>query len=153
MDTPPAPRPVVRLRPGADPRPIRYGMPWVWADEVVADRRTRALAPGTLAVLEDAERRPMGLVAVNMGSKIAARMLDPDPAATIDAAWFEARIAHAARLRAALYPAPFYRLVHAEADGLPGVVIDRFGDAAVIQPNAAWAEAHLPEIVAALQRA
>jgi 23S rRNA (cytosine1962-C5)-methyltransferase len=33
--------------------------------------------------------------------------------------------------------------VHAEADGLPGVVIDRFGDAAVIQPNAAWAEAHL----------
>lgn len=153
MDTPPAPRPVVRLRPGADPRPIRYGMPWVWADEVVADRRTRALAPGTLAVLEDAERRPMGLVAVNMGSKIAARMLDPDPAATIDAAWFEARIAHAARLRAALYPAPFYRLVHAEADGLPGVVIDRFGDAAVIQPNAAWAEAHLPGIVAALQRA
>ena len=46
--------------------------------------------------------------------------------------------------------APFYRLVHAEADGLPGVVIDRFGDAAVIQPNAAWAEAHLDDLVAAL---
>jgi PmbA protein len=47
-------------------------------------------------------------------------------------------------LRSRLFDQPFYRLVHAEADGLPGVVIDRFGDTAVIQPNAAWAEAHLP---------
>ena len=53
-------------------------------------------------------------------------------------------------MRARLYDAPFYRLVHAEADGLPGVIIDRFGDAAVIQPNAAWAEAHLADLAAAL---
>ena len=49
-----------------------------------------------------------------------------------------------------LYDAPFYRLVHAEADALPGVVIDRFGDVAVIQPNAQWAEAHLDLLVEAL---
>ncbi len=60
------------------------------------------------------------------------------------------RLARALSLRARLFPAPFYRLVHAEADGLPGVVIDRFGDVAVIQPNAAWAEAHLGDLVAAL---
>jgi 23S rRNA (cytosine1962-C5)-methyltransferase len=53
-------------------------------------------------------------------------------------------------LRERLYDAPFYRLVHAEADGLPGVVIDRFGDVAVIQPNAAWAEAHLEALTQAL---
>jgi 23S rRNA (cytosine1962-C5)-methyltransferase len=143
-------RPVVRLRPAADARAIRHGFPWVYADEIVADRRTRALAPGTLAVLEDAERRAMGLVTVNPGSRIAARLLDPDPAATIDHGWFCARLARAMALREGLHPAPFYRLVHAEADGLPGVVIDRFGPAAVIQPNAAWAEAHLEALVAAL---
>jgi 23S rRNA (cytosine1962-C5)-methyltransferase len=53
-------------------------------------------------------------------------------------------------LRERLYPAPFYRLVHAEADGLPGVVIDRFGETAVVQPNAAWAEVRLDALVAAL---
>ena len=59
--------------------------------------------------------------------------------------------ARALALRETLYDAPFYRLVHAEADGLPGVVIDRFGEAAVVQPNAAWADARLPALVAALQ--
>jgi 23S rRNA (cytosine1962-C5)-methyltransferase len=54
-------------------------------------------------------------------------------------------------LREALFDAPFYRLVHAEADGLPGVVIDRFGDAAVVQPNAAWADARITDLVAALR--
>jgi 23S rRNA (cytosine1962-C5)-methyltransferase len=78
-------------------------------------------------------------------------MLDRDAEATIDRAWLAARLARALALRTRLYPDPFYRLVHAEADGLPGVVIDRFGAAAVIQPNAAWAEAHLPDLAAALQ--
>lgn len=143
-------RPVVRLRPKAEARAIRHGFPWVYADELVMDRRTAALPPGTLAVLEDAERRPMGLVTVNPASKIVARMLDPDPAAVVDAGWLAARLARALSLRERLFDAPFYRLVHAEADGLPGVVIDRFGTAAVIQPNAAWAEAHLGLLAEAL---
>jgi len=144
-------RPVVRLRPKAEARAIRHGFPWVYQDELVLDRRARALEPGALAVLEDAERAPLGLVTVNSNSKIIARMLDRDPGARIDQAWFEGRLSRALALRKALYSEPFYRLVHAEADGLPGVVIDRFGEAAVIQPNAAWAEAHLPVLVAALQ--
>jgi 23S rRNA (cytosine1962-C5)-methyltransferase len=136
-------RPVVRLKPKAEARAIRHGFPWVYADELVTDRRTQSLAPGALAVLEDGERRPLGLVTVNTNSKIIARMLDRDPAAVIDPAWFAARLDRALALRTRLYDASFYRLVHAEADGLPGIVIDRFGDVAVIQPNAAWAEAHL----------
>ncbi len=146
----PARRPIVRLRPKAEARAIRHGFPWVYADELVLDRRTQGLAPGTLAVLEDAERRALGLVTVNPASKITCRMLDRDPEAQLDQAWFEVRLARALALRDRLYPAPFYRLVHAEADGLPGVVIDRFGDLAVVQPNAAWSEVHLPALVAAL---
>ncbi|MGQ0564748.1 MAG: RSP_2647 family RNA methyltransferase [Gemmobacter sp.] len=147
---PVADRAVVRLRPKAEARAIRHGFPWVYADELVTDRRTQGLAPGALAVLEDAERRPLGLVTVNPGSKIIARMLDADPGAVIGRDWLAGRLARALALRACLFDAPFYRLVHAEADALPGVVIDRFGDVAVIQPNAAWAEAHLADLTAAL---
>ncbi len=142
--------PVVRLKPKAEARAIRHGFPWVYADELVTDRRTQALAPGVLAVLEDGERRPLGLVTVNTRSKIIARMLDRDPEAVVDQAWFELRLARALSHRERLYAQPFYRLVHAEADGLPGVVIDRFGEIAVIQPNAAWAETLIAELVAAV---
>lgn len=145
-------RPVVRLKPKAEARAIRHGFPWVYADELVTDRRTQNLAPGALAVLEDGERRPLGLVTVNTKSKIIARVLDRDPEAEIDQAWFAVRLTRALALRDRLFDAPFYRLIHAEADGLPGVVIDRFGDAAVIQPNAAWAEAHFEALVAALMQ-
>lgn len=134
--------PVLRLKPKSDARPIRHGAPWVFAGEVVLDRRTRALAPGTIARLEDGERRALATVAVTPGSRIVGRVLDA-PDTEIDADWFKDRLTRALALRDAFYDAPFYRLVHAEADGLPGVVIDRFGDIAVIQPNAAWAEARL----------
>ncbi len=143
-------RSVVRLKPKAEARAVRHGFPWVYADELVTDRRTQNLAPGALAVLEDADRRPLGLVTVNTKSKIIARMLDRDPEADLTLDWFATRIARALSLRARIYDAPFYRLVHAEADGLPGVVIDRFGDTAVIQPNAQWAETHLDLLAQAL---
>ncbi|MEP2027836.1 MAG: class I SAM-dependent rRNA methyltransferase [Paracoccaceae bacterium] len=146
----PKPRAVVRLMPKANARAIRHGFPWVYANELVVDRRTKALRSGTLAVLEDSERRPMGLVAVNPASKIICRMLDRDPQVVVDQAWFARRINRALDLRKRLFETDYYRLVHAEADGLPGVVIDRFGDAAVIQPNAAWADELLDSLTAAL---
>lgn len=142
--------PTVRLRPKAEARAIRHGFPWVYADELVTDRRTQGLAPGAIARLEDADRHPLGTVTVNPKSKIIARMLDRDAGAVIDRDWIAARIARALSLRERLYDAPFYRLVHAEADGLPGVVIDRFGAAAVVQPNAAWAEAMIGDLAGAL---
>jgi 23S rRNA (cytosine1962-C5)-methyltransferase len=142
--------PVVRLNPKAAAQAIRHGFPWVYDNEIVADRRTRALAPGTLAVLEDHDRAAMGLVAVNPNSKLFARMLDRDTGATVDADWFRLRVARALALRTRLFDEPFYRLIHAEADGLPGVVVDRFGDTLVVQPNAAWAEARLDALVEAL---
>lgn len=142
--------PTVRLMPKANARAIRHGAPWVYANEMVVDRRTKKLAPGTIARLEDAERKPLGIVAVNPNSKIIARMLDQDADAVIDQGWLENHIARALALRAQIYDAPFYRLIHAEADGLPGVVIDRFGDTCVVQPNAAWADVLLEPLTAAL---
>ena len=146
------PYPVVRLSPKAEARAIRHGFPWVYAGELVMDRRTSSLLPGALAVLEDSERRPMGVVTVNPQSKIVARVMDLDPAAVVDEGWLAARLSRALSHREALFAEPFYRLVHAEADGLPGVIIDRMGDLAVVQPNAAWSEAMIGPLVAALQR-
>ncbi|MFD0858192.1 RSP_2647 family RNA methyltransferase [Roseovarius aquimarinus] len=146
----PSPFPVIRLKPKTSPKPVRFGAPWVFDNELVTDRRTRALAPGTIALLEDAERAPLALVAVNPASRIMARVLDLDTRASIDRDWLAARLRRALALRERLFDAPFYRLVHAEADGLPGVVIDRFGETCVIQPNAAWADAMLGDLAAAL---
>ncbi|MDF2231903.1 class I SAM-dependent rRNA methyltransferase [Albimonas sp. CAU 1670] len=145
-------RPVVRLKPKAGRR-FFAGAPWVYQDEVVLDRRTRKIAPGSLAELQDAERRPLGLVAVNLDSGISCRLLDRDPAAEIDLPWMQEKIARALHLRETLFDAPFYRLIHAETDGLPGVIVDRFGSAAVMQPNAAWADARAEMIAEALRTA
>ncbi len=143
--------PIIRLRPKSKPQAIRHGFPWVFADELVTDRRTKAIAPGSFAVLEDAERQPLALVTVNPDSRIIARVMDADPQARIDRDWIAARLRRALALRERLFEQPFYRLIHAEADGLPGTIIDRFGDAAVIQPNAAWAERMIGEIADALR--
>lgn len=142
--------PVIRLRPKSKPQAIRHGFPWVFADEAVLDRRTKALPAGGFAVLEDAERRPLALVTVNPASKIIGRVMDLDVDAQIDGAWLRAKLTRALEMRERLYDRPFYRLVHAEADGLPGLIVDRFGDAVVMQPNAAWSDNMANEIADAL---
>jgi 23S rRNA (cytosine1962-C5)-methyltransferase len=146
MDT----RPTVRLGPKIDPRRVKRVHPWIYDNELVLDRRTKSLPPGTIAELEDAERVPLGVVALNSSSRISGRVLDLEPGRAIDRAWFTEKLRLAQALRATLYETPFYRLVHAEGDRLPGLVIDRFGSTAVVQPNAAWLEALLDPLVDAL---
>jgi len=100
--------------------------------------------------LEGAGGWRYGTFAFNPHSLIAARLLDDDPATSIDAAWVRARFQAAVALPARICDSPFHRLVHAEADRLTGLVIDRFGDVAVVQANAAALDRLLPEIIAAL---
>jgi len=145
-------RPRIRLKPKANARGIRHGFPWVYATDIVTDRRTRKIPAGALAILEDDKRNPLALVAVNPASKIMCRVLDRDIHTELDGAWFETRLRRALMMRAQLFDAPYYRLIHAEADGFPGVIIDRFGAVCVIQPNAAWAEQRLDLLTDALIR-
>lgn len=146
-------RPVVRLKPKSDPRRIRRGFPWVYDNEVVTDRRTKSIEPGCVATLEDHERRPLATVAVNPTSKIFARVLDRNPEAEINSDWIVARVNQAFEGRRGIYENPFFRLIHAEADGFPGVVADLFGDTAAVQPNSAWAELNLPYLADAIVNA
>ncbi len=141
-------RTTVRLRPGRGRR-LSDGAPWVFADEIAMDRRTRKLPGGELVRLVEGERQ-LGLAAFNPESQIAARLVDADPEAVVDAGWFATRFRRALSVRERLYDGPFYRLVHAEGDGLPAVVVDRYGDAAVVQPNAAWADRLIEPLVGGL---
>jgi 23S rRNA (cytosine1962-C5)-methyltransferase len=148
-----SPYSVLRLKPKADARRLRHGHPWAWQDELVLDRRGRALPPGSLVVLEDADRQPLGMGTVSIEAKVAFRMLDRDPEAQINQDWFAARIAAAMALRERIYSEPYYRLINAEGDALPGLIVDRFGDTLVIQPNAVWLEDRLDMLCAALTAA
>ena len=74
MSAPTAPiRPTIRLKPKAQPRAIRHGFPWAYDNEIVTDRRTKALAPGTIARLEDDEQRPLGAVALGSEALLLMR--------------------------------------------------------------------------------
>ena len=128
--------PRLQLLPGQDRR-LRAGHPWVFSNELRMDAAAKALPPGEPVCLFTAEGRPLALAHFNPHSLIAARVLTRNKDATIDAGFLEVRLARALRLRERLYDEPYYRLVHAEADGLPGLVIDRFGDVLACQLNTA----------------
>src|SRR6185312_8808207 len=86
----------------------------------------------------------------NPNSLIALRLLDPRPDAVLDAAFFAGRLARARTLRDAVYAKPFYRLVHAEGDFLPGLTIDRFDDVYSVQITTAGMEALREPLLEAL---
>ncbi|MGK7868537.1 class I SAM-dependent rRNA methyltransferase [Falsiroseomonas sp. E2-1-a20] len=139
----------IRLAPGADRR-VKAGHPWAFSNEIAMTPALRALPPGSVVRLEGDDGVRHGAWHFNPHSLIAARRLDADPEAPIDAGWFRARLGACLALRERLFDTPHYRLVHAEADGLPGLIIDRYGDAVAIQANTAGMEAATPLILEAL---
>lgn len=143
--------PTVKLRPLKGGRHWRKGAPWIFTDQIAWDRRTKSIEPGSFARLRDIDGQEVGVITVNPHSKIAGRLLDTSPTISIDEAWIHSKLARALALREQLFDKPFYRWIHAEGDGLPGVIIDRFDDVVVVQPNAAWAERMLDHIAAAVQ--
>lgn len=142
-------RPTLRLLPGHDRR-LRAGHPWVFSNEIDWSPAMRRLVPGVVVRLEAAGGRPEGAFMFNPRSLIAARRLSRDPEAAIDRDFIAARLERAGALRALLFPAPFHRLCHAEGDGLPGLVIDRYGDVLVVSHNTAGMAALEAEILDAL---
>jgi 23S rRNA (cytosine1962-C5)-methyltransferase len=144
-------RPVIRVRPREDRR-IRNGVPWVFSNEIVMDAAAKSLAPGTLVELLSAEGARLACGYFNSRSLISVRLLGPSET-EIDEDFFAARFTRANRLRECFYSSPFFRMVNAEGDGLPGLIIDRFGEICVVQITTAGMENLLTPIIAALDRA
>ncbi len=141
--------PVVRLKPGAQRR-VRGGHPWIYSNEIAGDAATKALPPGTVVTVAADDGQLLGTFFYNPHPLIAARLLDRAGDTPIDASFLAGRIRTATGLRERLFDEPYYRLVHAEADGLPGTVIDRFGDVLVVQVNTAGIERLTPQLLEAL---
>jgi 23S rRNA (cytosine1962-C5)-methyltransferase len=146
----PASRPTIHLIPGGHRRAV-MGHPWIFSNEIRMDAAAKALAPGTLVRLVAHHGEAIGTAYFNPHTLIAARLLTRAPEALIDAAFLAERLRQAAALRARLCPAPFYRLAHAEADGLPGLILDRYGEVVVLQANTAGMEALTPPLLEALE--
>ncbi len=142
-------RPTVTLKPGEHKR-LLGGHPWVYSNEVAMDAAAKALPPGSLVRLSSHEGRPLGTAMFSPRPLIAARLLSRDPGGAIDRRFLGERLVRALALRQRLFAAPYYRLAHAEADGLPGTVIDRFGNVLVMQVSTAGMERLTPELLAAL---
>jgi 23S rRNA (cytosine1962-C5)-methyltransferase len=98
----------ISLLPGRHRR-AEGGHPWIYSNEIRMDAAAKALAPGTLVTLRRADESALGVAMFNPHSLLAERLVE----------------------------APYYRLVHAEADGLPGLVVDRFAQVLAVQSNAA----------------
>ena len=97
------------------------------------DEDARVLPPGTLVALRRVDGKPLGVGTFNPHALIAFRLFSRDVRAAVDRGLVAGRLERALDLRRRLFAEPFYRLVHAEADGLPGLVADRFGDVLVVQ--------------------
>jgi len=129
-------RPSVTLLLGRHKR-AEGGHPWIYSNEVRMDAAAKALPPGALVTLRRADASALGVAMFNPHSLVAARLLDRDAGRAVGRRFFARRLERALRLRDRLFELPFYRLAHAEADGLPGLVVDRVADVLVAQFNAA----------------
>ncbi|TAK74152.1 MAG: class I SAM-dependent rRNA methyltransferase, partial [Gammaproteobacteria bacterium] len=100
----------------------------------------KPLRPGEEVLVEAHDKTPLGIAYLNPHSLIAARLLTRDPHEPVDLDFFIRKLRAALHLRTRLFHEPYYRLVFSEADGLPGIVIDRFGNDLVMQVNTAGME-------------
>ncbi|MGA9794030.1 MAG: class I SAM-dependent rRNA methyltransferase [Rhizomicrobium sp.] len=141
--------PVIRIKP-KEGRRARAGAPWIFSNEIALEAKTKALAPGSLVSVEGDDGRDFGVGYFNPKSLIAVRLFEAPKDTAIDAAFFAERLRRALAMREALYDKPFYRLVHAEGDRLPGLTIDRFGETCVLQVTTAGMEALIEPLRAAL---
>lgn len=122
-------------------RRVKLGHPWVFSNEVAIDRSPlTAFAAGDCVNVFTHSGRPLGTATVNPHSLICARMLSVHTDCVLDGELLAGRIADAVRLREALGWLPWCRLVYAESDRLPGLIVDRYGDALAVQIGTAGME-------------
>lgn len=139
------------LKPGKE-RPLLRRHPWIFAGGIA--RVSGKPAPGDTVRIESADGRFLGWAAFSPASSIRARLWSVDEAAQIDEAWIGQRIAAAIGRRAALTrDSDALRLIFGEGDGLPGLVVDRYGDQLVMQLMATGVERWRDAIAAALREA
>lgn len=124
-----------------------HGHPWIYRSDVVK----RPDAPAGVVQVRDQRGKPIGHALWSPQSEISLRLLDADVHRQIDDAWWRERIAHAVARRTPLAArTTAYRLVHAEGDGLPSLICDRYDRWLVVQLMSAGLEEYRHTIISAL---
>jgi len=137
----------LRLQKGRLKR-VLSGHPWVFSNEL---QDVPDLPPGSLVAIDDPGGEPLGVGYFNPATLIAVRWLQRGQEA-LPEHWVEERVRAAVAKRDAYYPREkCVRLVYGEADGLPGVIADRYGEAVVLQVSTAGAELARSRVEAALR--
>jgi 23S rRNA (cytosine1962-C5)-methyltransferase len=147
----PATRYELRLKRHEDHR-IRSGHAWVFSNEIdTASTPLLAVPPGAACRIVDTRGRFLAHALINPHALICGRVMSTVEAEPITPALFVARIRQALAMRERYVGGEHYRLIYGESDGLPGLVVDRFGDTLVGQINTLAMELRRDEITAALQ--
>jgi 23S rRNA (cytosine1962-C5)-methyltransferase len=142
--------PPLRLKRGEDRR-LRAGHLWVFSNEVDNDATPlTGLRPGALVRVHSDRDQFLGYAYVNPHALICARILSRSPVHPPDRSLITHRLKMALALRERLYPTPHYRLAFGESDGLPGLVLDRYGDVIVGQIATVGMEALRSDVEAAV---
>lgn len=124
------------------------GHPWIFRSDVIERPATDA---GSVRV-HDERGKPLGIALWSPKSEITLRLLDRNPSATIDAAWWRDALDRAIARRVELeQETNAFRLVHGEGDGLPSLVVDRYDRWLVVQLMSAGLECHREDVVCALR--
>lgn len=112
---------------------LRKGTPWVFADAI--EKVVDGVQNGAVIKLKAVDGAFLGTGYFNSKSKVCCRILTKAEDEPIDTAFFVNRFTKAMQYRDKLFQRPFYRLIHAEGDRMPGLVIDRFADVLVCQTS------------------
>lgn len=144
--------PPLLLKPQEERR-LQAGHLWIFSNEVnVAATPLTGFQPGARVQVRSSHDRFLGYAYVNPRTLISARLLGRDPAWPPGTSLLVHRFRVALALRERLYAAPYYRLAFGEADLLPGLVVDRYGDVLVAQIGTAGMEAMKGGIIDALTK-
>ncbi|MDP7112791.1 MAG: class I SAM-dependent methyltransferase, partial [Myxococcota bacterium] len=128
----------IRLRKGRERR-LRGGSPWVYSNELVHPEQ--GLPAGALVELEDHKGGYVATAAYHPHTLLAARVWTRERGTAIDRPLLARRLAASAARRTVVAAGwAGHRLIHAEADGMPGLVVDRYGELAVIQSTSAFGD-------------
>ena len=142
----------LRLKKNEDRR-LRTGHLWVYSNEVdTATTPLQAFEAGQAVAIQAHNGKLLGTGYLNPHSLICARLISRDPAHPFGFSLLVHRLKVALALRERLYSQPFYRLVYGEADGLPGLIIDRFESVYVAQITTAGIERLKDDVLAALEK-
>jgi 23S rRNA (cytosine1962-C5)-methyltransferase len=142
--------PTLVLHPSRE-RSLLRGHPWIFSG-AIAELRGHADAGETVLVCSS-RGEPLGQAAYNPRSKITARMWTFLPDEEVDRAFFTRKLAAAIERRTRILPEPARnacRLVHGESDGLPGLIVDRYGEQLVLSASSAGAARHRELLAAVL---